>query len=149
MASGNMPELEAPISSKADDKDPDVEERNSAEDTDRDDARPENIDKGGVEEGVIEQGKTTHVTQGIEVTASHDASKPASEKGKNYSSFTAWEKRFIVFTATIAAMFSPFTAQIYFPALNTLAKDLHVTNAKINLTVTTYMVCFPSSNIPY
>jgi hypothetical protein len=44
--------------------------------------------------------------------------------------------------ATIAALFSPFTAQIYFPALNTIAKDLHVTNSKINLTVTTYMVCF-------
>ncbi|TVY80298.1 Itaconate transport protein, partial [Lachnellula suecica] len=59
---------------------------------------------------------------------------------KNYSAFTAWEKRFIVFAATMGAFFSPFTAQIYFPALNTIANDLNVTPSKINLTVTTYMI---------
>jgi hypothetical protein len=68
-----------------------------------------------------------------------DLKRQPSEQ-KNYSSFTTWEKRFIVFTATMGAFFSPFTAQIYFPALNSLAKDLNVSYTKINLTMTTYMV---------
>jgi hypothetical protein len=75
-------------------------------------------------------------------TPPHPAlSSSTQDKSKDYSSVTLWEKRFIVFTATIAALFSPFTAQIYFPALNTIAQDLRVTNSKVNLTVTTYMVC--------
>ena len=57
-----------------------------------------------------------------------------------YSSFGPWEKRFIVFAATMGAFFSPFTAQIYFPALTSIANDLHVSDSKINLTMTTYMV---------
>jgi hypothetical protein len=83
---------------------------------------------------------------GVQVTAVQtSASKAASEK--DYSSFTAWEKRFIVFTATMGSFFSPFTAQIYFPALNNLAKDLHVTPSKINLTMTTYMACNPQPSL--
>lgn len=137
MTSEKKPELEAPVFSQAEHKNVNVEESNSVGDT-----------EGDIVVGAIEQEKTTQTTQGIEVTASNKPSRPASEKSRNYSSFTTWEKRFIVFTATIAAMFSPFTAQIYFPALNTLAKDLHVTNAKINLTITTYMVFSPSFTFP-
>jgi hypothetical protein len=59
---------------------------------------------------------------------------------KDYSIFTPWQKRFIVFAATMGSFFSPFTAQIYFPALNNIAKDLGVSNSQINLTITTYMV---------
>lgn len=32
------------------------------------------------------------------------------------------------------------TGSIYFPALSTIAKDLHTTDSKINITVTTYLV---------
>lgn len=67
-----------------------------------------------------------------------------SASTKPYSSFGSMEKKMIVLAATIAAFFSPFTAQIYFPALNQLATDLHVTSSKINLTMTTYMVCHTS-----
>lgn len=63
-----------------------------------------------------------------------------SEPQKDYSSFTSYQKNFIVFTATMGAFFSPFSTQIYFPALTSIAKDLGVTNSKINLTVATYMV---------
>lgn len=35
-----------------------------------------------------------------------------SASQKPYSSYTLWEKRFIVFTATMGAFFSPFTAQV-------------------------------------
>ncbi|TPX17526.1 uncharacterized protein E0L32_003169 [Thyridium curvatum] len=57
-----------------------------------------------------------------------------------YSSFTLWQKRGIVFAASIGAFFSPLSAQIYFPALNLLSEELHVSRSQINLTVTTYMI---------
>lgn len=57
-----------------------------------------------------------------------------------YSIFTTWQKRFIVLAAACTAFFSPLSAQIYFPALTAIAKDLNVTESQVNLTVTTYMV---------
>ena len=57
-----------------------------------------------------------------------------------YSSFTTLQKRYIVFIAAGAGFFSSLSAQIYFPALNTLAEDLTVSISLINLTVTSYMV---------
>jgi hypothetical protein len=74
-----------------------------------------------------------------EITAT--TSQGAESLGKDYSIFGPWQKKFIVFTATMGAFFSPFSTQIYFPALTSIAKDLNVSNSKINLTVTTYMVC--------
>lgn len=65
---------------------------------------------------------------------------PTQAVPPRYSSFTLWEKRFIVLGASLAAFFSPLTAQIYFPALNVLQQDFHVTSSQINLTVTTYMI---------
>lgn len=59
---------------------------------------------------------------------------------KDFSDWSPWEKQLIVFTASTAALFSPLSANIYFPIFNTLANDLHVTDTMINLTVTTYMV---------
>lgn len=57
-----------------------------------------------------------------------------------YSIFTRSQKRYIVFLAAFAGLFSPLSANIYFPALNTLATDLRVSNAHINLTITSYMI---------
>ncbi|CVL01737.1 probable dityrosine transporter [Fusarium mangiferae] len=57
-----------------------------------------------------------------------------------YSSFSLWQKRLIVLAAASTAIFSPMTAQIYFPALPAIANDLGVTTSQINLTVTTYMI---------
>lgn len=57
-----------------------------------------------------------------------------------YSSFTSGEKRMIVLAAAMAAFFSPLTGQIYFPALNVIAKEFNVSASQINLTVTTYMI---------
>ncbi|KAK5046169.1 hypothetical protein LTR84_008626 [Exophiala bonariae] len=57
-----------------------------------------------------------------------------------YSVFTKHQKRFIVFMAAWAGFFSPVSGNIYFPALNPLAKDLNVSNTLINLTLTSYMI---------
>ncbi len=57
-----------------------------------------------------------------------------------FSIFSPSERRFIVSVASLAALFSPLSANIYYPALNTLSEDLHVSLSKINLTITTYLV---------
>lgn len=57
-----------------------------------------------------------------------------------YTIFGRNEKRFIVFMASLGAFFSPLSGNIYYPALNSVAADLHVSGSLINLTITSYMV---------
>ncbi|KAK5232340.1 hypothetical protein LTR47_006553 [Exophiala xenobiotica] len=64
----------------------------------------------------------------------------ASAAGPVHSAFTKNQKRFIVFMASWAGFFSPVSGQIYFPALNPLARDLNVSDSLINLTLTSYMI---------
>lgn len=51
----------------------------------------------------------------------------------DYSVFTTWQKRGIVLAAAMGAFLSPFTAQIYFPALNVLASDFGVSDSQVSL----------------
>ena len=80
-------------------------------------------------------------SQGVE-TSNNAVLGPSASRSSEapYSIFTENQKRFIVFIASWAGFFSPVSSQIYFPALNTLAKDLNVSNSLINLTLTSYMV---------
>jgi hypothetical protein len=57
-----------------------------------------------------------------------------------YSAFTGRRKRFIIFMTSWAGFFAPVSSNIYYPALNTLARELRVSNAQINLTLTFFMV---------
>ncbi|KUJ13443.1 MFS general substrate transporter [Mollisia scopiformis] len=57
-----------------------------------------------------------------------------------YSIFTSRQKALIVTTVSVAATFSGFASNIYFPAIPTIALDLGVTPELINLTVTSYMI---------
>jgi len=59
---------------------------------------------------------------------------------QTYSIFTNRQKQLIILAAALASAFSPLSANIYFPALNSIAEDLKVTRSQINLTITTYMV---------
>lgn len=59
---------------------------------------------------------------------------------EDYSIFTIGQKRGIIFAGSFASWFSPMTGSIYFPALDRIAADLNVTNSKINITVTTYLI---------
>lgn len=68
--------------------------------------------------------------------------------GAPYSIYTTRQKRFIVFMAAFAGLFSPISGTIYFPALNPLSEDLHVSNGLINLTLTSYMVLFALFALP-
>lgn len=60
-----------------------------------------------------------------------------------YTIFTDCQRRYIVFTAAGAALFSAAAPQIYYPVLNVLAEDFDVSVTAINLTVTSYMVTTP------
>ncbi|KAI1735322.1 major facilitator superfamily domain-containing protein [Xylaria scruposa] len=54
--------------------------------------------------------------------------------------YTSREKQLIVISAAFSGLFASWTAQIYLPALNNAAHDLHTSTKKINLTVTSYMI---------
>lgn len=57
-----------------------------------------------------------------------------------HSAFSRKQKRFIIFMVAFAGFFSPLSANIYFPALNTISRDLRVSNELVNLTLTSYMI---------
>ncbi|KAI7341077.1 MFS general substrate transporter [Hortaea werneckii] len=66
--------------------------------------------------------------------------QPTMTNSPPFSIFTIQQKRFIVFMVAMAGFFSPLSANIYFPALNTLARDFNVSSGVINLTLTSYMI---------
>jgi hypothetical protein len=65
----------------------------------------------------------------------------AASPSETYSVFSPTQKSFIILAAALASSFSPLSANIYYPALNSIARDLEVSASQINLTITTYMVC--------
>ncbi|KAI0005271.1 chloramphenicol resistance protein [Xylariaceae sp. FL0662B] len=60
--------------------------------------------------------------------------------GPPYSTFSPALKWWIVAMNFFAALVSPFTANIYFPAIPALSESLGVSIGQINLTLTTYMI---------
>ncbi|KAL5352204.1 hypothetical protein ACLOAV_002151 [Pseudogymnoascus australis] len=64
----------------------------------------------------------------------------AVRTGPPYSVFSKRQKQYLVFMVTVAAFISPTSANIYFPALNPLARDLNVSDALINVTLTSFMI---------
>jgi hypothetical protein len=57
-----------------------------------------------------------------------------------YSSFPKRQKWLIIFLSTFAASFSPLSSFIFFPAITALSDSLNVSTARINLTITSYMI---------
>ncbi|KAI8381140.1 major facilitator superfamily domain-containing protein [Radiomyces spectabilis] len=57
-----------------------------------------------------------------------------------YSVFSKRKIRWIVIVASISAFFAPFSVNSYFPAMNKIEQDLHVTSQQINLSVTMFMI---------
>lgn len=74
-------------------------------------------------------------------TADIEEEAEASVLPPLHSVFSARQKTLIVLMTSLGSLFSPLSSFIYLPALNTLASNLHVSNASINLTVTSYMIC--------
>lgn len=67
--------------------------------------------------------------------------------GRPFSAFALWQKRVIVSLGAAAGWFSTSSSFIFFPAIPFLARDLHQSTERINLTVTSYLIAsgvFPS-----
>jgi hypothetical protein len=62
------------------------------------------------------------------------------EQTPPYTIFTGTQKLLFILAATGVSVFSPLSASIYFPALQTIRKELNVTETLLNLTITSYMV---------
>src|SRR3989440_8552196 len=65
---------------------------------------------------------------------------PAEGPPERYSVFGIWQKRYIVAIVALAAWFSTLSSFIYYPVITLIARDLQSSIARINLTVTSYMV---------
>jgi hypothetical protein len=104
---------------------------------------------------VLEPGTKAHAKseqRDAAIDGAHSQDKQADEKNedgnvnqhsmddKPYSVFTHNEKRIIILCAGLSQFFSPISGQIYFPSLDAIAADLHVSNSQVNLTITTYLV---------
>lgn len=57
-----------------------------------------------------------------------------------WSVWSSKQKKVIILAASFASLLSPLSSQIYLPALDTMATDMHVTNSLINLSITTYLI---------
>ena len=75
-----------------------------------------------------------------EKPSAEDGVREAAGEEAPYSTFSLWQKRWIVFLAALAGMFSPMSSFIFYPAIHSIAESLHVTVGLINLAITTYMV---------
>ncbi|ESZ96885.1 MFS transporter [Sclerotinia borealis F-4128] len=63
-----------------------------------------------------------------------------SEISAPYTIFSERRKRWTIAIASMVTFLSPVSANMYYPAINRLAHDLHVSHAKINLTITVFMI---------
>lgn len=68
------------------------------------------------------------------------AAESAATTTPAYSAFSKKEKRFIMLMVTMASFFSPLSGQIYYPIMPALAQNYHLSNALVNLTISTYMI---------
>lgn len=58
-----------------------------------------------------------------------------------HSVFPPWQRAVYVYMASLAAFTSPVSSSIYYPAMQSIATDLHTSLTRIiSLSITTYMV---------
>ncbi|KFG88251.1 hypothetical protein MANI_015681 [Metarhizium anisopliae] len=95
-------------------------------------------DLNRVPTAILEKMATVPASQVL--TGSHDVEAVSRVASAPYSAFTRRTKIWITTMVTIASVISPMTANVYFPALDSVADDLNVSIALINLTLTTYMI---------
>ncbi|KAF2201545.1 MFS general substrate transporter [Delitschia confertaspora ATCC 74209] len=77
---------------------------------------------------------------GHETSPDPETLAPVETNSPPYSVFSHRKKLFIVFMAAFGGFFSPLSANIYFPALETLSREFHVSDTLMNLTLTSYLI---------
>ncbi|KAI3339398.1 major facilitator superfamily domain-containing protein [Ustulina deusta] len=100
-------------------------------------------DVGPATECVQENG--IKAAEGIEDNIAHPSlitvvSQADVDTARHYSVFTGLQKRAIILSASFMGLLSFMASSIYFPAINQIARDLHISNSKINLSVTTFLI---------
>ena len=68
-----------------------------------------------------------------------DTTPATNQRTERYSIFTRKEKRYIVFLVAVAGWFSTLSSFIYYPVIALVARDMHTSITRINLTVTSYL----------
>ncbi|KAH8804390.1 putative bicyclomycin resistance protein [Xylogone sp. PMI_703] len=63
-----------------------------------------------------------------------------SHRKPPYTVFSNSKKLLIILTATLASVFSPLSANIYYPALSAIQKELGISEGMLNMTITSYMI---------
>ncbi|KAF3225007.1 hypothetical protein TWF191_005855 [Orbilia oligospora] len=86
----------------------------------------------------MSENATTDSSTPAPIASANDDSILSTEPP--YSIFDHRQRALIIFIISIAATFSGFASNIYFPALPTIAHDLNVSIELINLTVTSYLI---------
>ncbi|KUJ17405.1 multidrug resistance protein [Mollisia scopiformis] len=74
-----------------------------------------------------------------ELSSSVQADSIESISTIQYSVFSKWRKRYIVGLVALAAWFSTLSSFIYYPSIPLISKDLHLSIAQVDLSITTYM----------
>ena len=64
------------------------------------------------------------------------------ESPEAHSVFSPKLKAYIIFTAAWAALFSPLASNIYMPAITKLSAAMHVSESKMLISLTAYLVSF-------
>ncbi|KAH8596840.1 major facilitator superfamily domain-containing protein [Bisporella sp. PMI_857] len=96
--------------------------------------------------GATELGNTTDLEKTAVVLRSPESQDgqvigdPIGDPEAIYSIFSIAEKRFITLIAALTTLFPPLTANIYYPVIPLLAKELNVSISAISLTVTVYLI---------
>ncbi|KAL8940268.1 MAG: hypothetical protein Q9211_002366 [Gyalolechia sp. 1 TL-2023] len=73
--------------------------------------------------------------------SNEQAQQMIEDRHDPYSVLSKLTKQWTVFLIALAGFFSPLSANIYFPSLNYLARDLNVSIELMNLTITAYLIC--------
>ncbi|KAF7588377.1 hypothetical protein BBP40_005770 [Aspergillus hancockii] len=69
-----------------------------------------------------------------------DQKEPNTEGDIPYCTLSEHRKISVMLTASFSGIISPISASIYYPALPSLAKDMHVSISLINLSIMTYLI---------
>lgn len=57
-----------------------------------------------------------------------------------YTVFSPWKKRYIIFLAAFAGMFSPMSSFVFYPAITTISESLDVSIGLVNLAISTVLI---------
>ncbi|KAI2631116.1 chloramphenicol resistance protein [Xylaria nigripes] len=82
----------------------------------------------------VEGSQNSHVTNDVEVALGGNADE------ESYSVFSTGEQRLVTAIIGLCMIFSPLTANIYFPGLVQIQENLNTTPEFIQLTITSYLV---------